>query len=447
MIDNIEINGDFRKALDLMENSTKSLLITGRAGTGKSTLLRYFKEHTKKSIVVCAPTGLAALNVGGQTIHSLFRLPPKILDDSDIRMVYNGIYKEIDVIIIDEISMVRADLFDAIDMFMRLNGKDSMKPFGGAQLFLFGDLYQLPPVVENEMGAIMRGIYASPYFFDSKVMKHFSFEVINLEKVYRQKDPIFVEFLDKVRLGDIDSETLELVNNKVNKAKEESIIVTPTNRVANFINYERLNRLPETLHTYKAKIEGDFNIGVTNLPVDLELNLKKGAKVIFVKNDTHGRWVNGTLGIVEELNDCEVKVRLNEDLSIVSVGTVDWDKIKYEYDRFSKRIIAKVSGTLTQIPLKLAWALTIHKCQGQSLDSIHIDLSSGVWEFGHVYVALSRCRTLEGVGLETKIKTTDIKVDYRVSEFLNKISKQSRIPLNYENKKEVNKDASQTKLF
>jgi ATP-dependent exoDNAse (exonuclease V) alpha subunit len=445
MIDkeNIELNGDFRKALDLMNDTNKSLLITGRAGTGKSTLLRYFKNHTKKNIVVCAPTGLAALNVGGQTIHSLFRLPPKILDDSDIRRVFNGVYKELDTIVIDEVSMVRADMFDAIDMFMRLNGKDSMKPFGGVQVILFGDLYQLPPVVESEMGEIMRVIYASPYFFDSKVMKHFSFEVINLEKVYRQKDPIFIEFLDKVRLGDINYETLELVNNKVNKAKEESIIVTPTNRVANFINNERLNKLPTSLHTYKAKIEGDFNLGVTNLPVDLELNLKVGAKVIFVKNDTHGRWVNGTLGVVEELNECEVKVRLNEDSSIVSVGAVDWDKIKYEYDRFTKRIIAKVSGTLTQIPLRLAWALTIHKCQGQSLDSIHIDLSSGVWEFGHVYVALSRCRTLDGVGLETKIKPSEIKIDYRVSEFLNKISNQSESS----NKIEVDKNESQKKLF
>jgi ATP-dependent exoDNAse (exonuclease V) alpha subunit len=424
--ENIEINEDFKKALDIMENTNKSLYVTGPAGTGKSTLLKYFTGHTKKNVIVVAPTGLSALNVEGMTLHSFFRLPPKILDDYDVKKVYNAVYKKIDAIIIDEISMVRADLFDAVDMFMRLNGREPRKPFGGVQMFLFGDLYQLPPVVENEMGAVINQIYESPYFFDAKVMKHFDFEVINLTKVYRQKDSNFIEFLNKVRLGNIDSETLELVNKKVNEKKiEDSIIITPTNRVANFINNEKLSKLPTQMQTYKAKITGDFNLGVSNLPVDLELNLKKDAKVIFVKNDIKGQFVNGTLGKVEELGVDYVKVKL-EDSSIVSVGAVDWDKIKYEYDSISKRIIAKVTGKFTQIPLRLAWALTIHKCQGQSLDKVHIDLSSGVWEFGHTYVALSRCRTLEGITLETKINLNDIKVDYRASEFLKKKLNQSK---------------------
>ena len=421
MVEEIELNDDFKRTLDLMENSNKSLLITGRAGTGKSTLLKYFKEHTKKSVVICAPTGLAALNVEGQTIHSFFRFPPKIIDPHDIKRVYNGIYKLADVIIIDEISMVRADLLDAIDVFMRLNGREPMKPFGGVRMFFFGDLYQLPPVVENQDGPVLNKVYSSPYFFDSKVMRSFPYNLINLTKVYRQKDPTFIEFLDKVRLGNIEAEDLEIINKKVGEKKnEDAVIITPTNKVASLINNEKLAKLPGKLYTYNAIVRDDFKINGINLPVDLELNLKKEARVMFVKNDQHGQWVNGTLGKVIDLEEDNVKVEL-DDGTIVSTGAVDWDKIKHEYDSESKRIIGKVTGKLTQIPLRLAWALTIHKCQGQTLDKIHIDINSGVWEFGHSYVALSRCRTLEGLGLETKIWPNDIKVDYRVTEFLKSV--------------------------
>jgi len=416
----IELTEDFKKTFEIMEGTNKSLLITGKAGTGKSTLLTYFTNKTKKRVVVCAPTGIAAINVGGQTIHSLFRFPPKILDYWDIKKLPGQFYKKIDVIIIDEISMVRADMFDAIDLFMRLNGKDALKPFGGVQMIFFGDLYQLPPVVENETEGILQKIYKSPYFFDSKVMNGFSFNIVNLTKVFRQKDPNFIEFLDKVRLGNIDTNTLELINKKISSTNidEEFVTLTPTNKIANSINQNKLNKINHPLYTYKAELEGDFGLGVSNLPVDLELNLKKGAKVIFVKNDINGRWVNGTLGEVEELSKDYIKVRLNENSSIVEVQAVDWEKIKYEYDNNTGRIIAKVIGKLSQIPLKLAWALTIHKCQGQTLDKIHIDISSGVWEYGHVYVALSRCRSLEGIKLRTKIWINDIKVDSRVTDFL-----------------------------
>ncbi|MDP3026151.1 MAG: AAA family ATPase, partial [Nanoarchaeota archaeon] len=278
MVEEIELNDDFKRTLDVMENTNESILITGRAGTGKSTLLKYFKDHTKKRVVVCAPTGLAALNVEGQTIHSFFRFPPKIIDPQDIKRVYNGIYKLADIIIIDEISMVRADLLDAIDVFMRLNGREPMKPFGGVRMFFFGDLYQLPPVVENQDGPILNKVYASPYFFDSKVMKSFPFDVINLTKVYRQKDPTFIEFLDKVRLGNIETEDLEIINKKVGEKKnEDAVIITPTNKVAILINNERLAKLPDKLYTYKAIVR-DFKISGINLPVDLELNLKRNAR-------------------------------------------------------------------------------------------------------------------------------------------------------------------------
>ena len=275
MVEEIELNDDFKRTLDLMENSNKSLLITGRAGTGKSTLLKYFKEHTKKSVVICAPTGLAALNVEGQTIHSFFRFPPKIIDPHDIKRVYNGIYKLADVIIIDEISMVRADLLDAIDVFMRLNGREPMKPFGGVRMFFFGDLYQLPPVVENQDGPVLNKVYSSPYFFDSKVMRSFPYNLINLTKVYRQKDPTFIEFLDKVRLGNIEAEDLEIINKKVGEKKnEDAVIITPTNKVASLINNEKLAKLPGKLYTYNAIVRDDFKINGINLPVDLEIQTR-----------------------------------------------------------------------------------------------------------------------------------------------------------------------------
>ena len=423
--ENIEINEDFKEVLDLVENSDKSMLVTGRAGTGKSTLLEYIREHTKKRVVVLAPTGLAALNIEGQTLHSFFRFPPHIIDPHDIKKVYSGIYKIADAIIIDEISMVRADLLDAIDVFMRMNGREPNKPFGGVRMFFFGDLYQLPPVVESQDGAVLNKVYSSPYFFDSKVMKSFPIEIINLTKVYRQKDPLFIEFLDKVRLGNIETKDLEIINNKVGEKKnEDAVIIIPTNKVANFINNEKLDKLSGKLYTYNAAVSGDFKIRGINLPVDLEFNLKKEARVMFVKNDKNGQWVNGTLGKIIDLEDDNVKVEL-DDGTIVSTGAVDWDKIKHEYEPESKRILAKVTGKLTQIPLRLAWAMTIHKCQGQTLDNVHIDVSPGVWEYGHTYVALSRCRTLEGLGLETKIWPNDIKADYRVTDFLNKMMKKS----------------------
>ncbi len=420
----IEINEDFKKSLNIMENTNDSVLITGKAGTGKSTLLNYFKEHTKKNIVVCAPTGIAALNVRGQTIHSLFRFPIGILVESNIKRVpNNSFYKTIDTILIEEISMVRADLFDAIDIFMRLNGKDPSKPFGGVQVILFGDLYQLPPVVKNDERNIINQIYESPWFFDSNIMNdlYFDLEIIVLTKVYRQTEAKFIEFLDKVRFGNIQESDLGYINSRINNSPSDNYVtLTPTNFVANSINQNKLLSLPGKTFTYKSEIEGDFKLGLSNLPTETELKLKAGAKIIFVKNDPQHRWVNGTLGIVEEcLDDC-VKVKINNNPIPIIVFPDYWEQIKYVFDKSSKRIIAEVVGKFTQIPLKLAWALTIHKSQSQTLERVHINLSSGVWEFGHTYVALSRCRTHEGITLDKNICVGDIKVDYRVTDFLNK---------------------------
>lgn len=420
-IEEIVLNDEFKKALDLMENTDQNLFITGKAGTGKSTLLQYFKDTTKKKIVVCAPTGLAALNVEGQTIHSLFKFPPKIIDSSDIKWGGNFPYRVIDTIVIDEVSMLRCDLFDGIDLFMRLNGRDKNAPFGGAQIILFGDLHQLPPIIDTDAKEYFEEIYKSPYFFDSNAMQDLNLEIINLTKVYRQKDNNYIDFLDRIRSGNIDSNVLELINSKVavRSQDDDSIVLTPTNNIVRAINQQKLDRIPSKLHTYIAKVEGDFmKIGTSNIPVDIELKLKKGAKVMFVKNDSEKQWVNGTIGIVEELEENYVEVKLKNG-NIVKVSTMVWQKIKYTYDKESRKIIPEVVGKLTQIPLKLAWAMTIHKSQGQTLGKIHLDISSGIWENGMLYVSLSRCRSFEDIKLESKIFSNDIKVDARVVEFLN----------------------------
>jgi len=429
----IEINEDFKKTLDIMENTNESLLITGKAGTGKTTLQKYFKKHTKKKVLVVAPTGLAAINAEGQTIHSAFRFPPQFLTKDDVKRVFGtSLYKRIDTIIIDEVSMVRADMLDAIDCFMRLNGRNPSKPFGGVQMLLFGDLYQMPPVVDNDICKIIERLYETPYFFSSNAMKDFNLRKIELTKVFRQKDPEFINFLDKVRLGNICDSDLEYINSRVSNIEpsDDYITLTPTNEIVSFINQSKLSELPDKLYIYQGKVEGKFDLGNNssknnNLPADFELRLKKGAKVMFVKNDSGGRWVNGTLGKIEELGDDFVRVRIDDDLSIVEVGAETWEKIKQEYDEHSNNIIAKVTGKYTQIPLKLAWAVTIHKAQGQTLDKTFIDLSTGVWEFGHTYVALSRCRTCEGIILRNKIFLNDIKVDSRITEFLNNKLNQS----------------------
>lgn len=421
----IDLTDEFKKSIDLMENTNDSIFITGKAGTGKTTLQKIFRQNTKKKVLVVAPTGLAAINAGGQTIHSAFRLPPQFLRESDVKQVYGtSIYKRIDTIIIDEVSMVRADMFDAIDYFMRLNGRNPKKPFGGVQLILFGDLYQMPPVVDGDICKIMERLYETPYFFSAKVMDNFNLKKIELNKVFRQKDPEFIEFLDKVRLGNICDSDLEYINSRVCDISptDDYLTLTPTNNIVSSINQKKLSELNDKLYVYKGKVEGNFDLGNgsknNNLPADYELKLKKGSKVMFVKNDSQGRWVNGTLGKIEDLGNDFVKVKIDEDSSIVRVSAETWTKIKQVYDEDSDTIIPKPVGTYTQIPLKLAWALTIHKAQGQTLDKVYIDISTGVWEFGHTYVTLSRCRTHKGIILKNKIFLKDIKVDSRITDFL-----------------------------
>lgn len=304
----LDFNEDFERAYDLMENSNRFVFITGKAGTGKSTLLKYFVQNTCKKVVLLAPTGVAALNIGGVTIHSFFKFPPRPITDADIRSYPElEIYKIIETIVIDEISMVRADLLDAIDKFMRLNGKYPLKPFGGAQVIFFGDLYQLSPIVANEEEARLFGTYyESPWFFDSKIIQQIDMEIIELSKVYRQKDESFINILDAIRTNNFDNSTLAIINEQYTThiRDDDVITLTCTNGRAKGINFRKLSQLPLPEYEYLGTIEGEFPI--KTLPTDIELRLRKDAKVMFIKNDLHKRWVNGTIGKISNLDDKSV---------------------------------------------------------------------------------------------------------------------------------------------
>jgi len=423
----IEITPDFRKALDLLERTRKNVFITGRAGTGKSTLLELFRSRTNKRVVVLAPTGVAALNVKGQTIHSFFRFKPNITLDN-VNVVEDErrtLYQKLDTIIIDEISMVRADLLDCIDKFMKLNGKKRKKPFGGVQMIFFGDLYQLPPVVKGEAREIFKkGIYKSEYFFDSEAFRSTEFEFIELEKIFRQQDPLFIEILNAIRNRTVTDKHLEILNSRVKKdfhppPDELYVQLTTTNALADQLNRESLELLKGRERKFYGYIEGEFEM--SSLPADLELSLKIGAQVMLVNNDPSGRWVNGSIGkVVDFVKEPDVDVILVELATgdVVEVTPYTWELFRYYYDRDREVIASETVGAFTQYPLILAWAITIHKSQAKTFDRVIIDIGKGTFAHGQVYVALSRCRTLEGIILKKPIQKKHIFMDWRIVRFL-----------------------------
>ena len=424
-----EMNQEFIDCIKSMEETSLNLFITGKAGTGKSTLIEYFRNTTKKKAVVLAPTGLAAINVKGQTIHSFFHLPPRFIDPhAPARHSNSRIYKDLDVVIIDEISMVRADLFDGLDRFLRTNGKDRNLPFGGVQIIVVGDLYQLPPIVAREETQIFNRFYESPYFFSSTAFTEAEFSVIELTHIFRQKDESYIHLLNKIRVGDVSMSDMELINKRIvthdyEKVRREFITLATTNSVVAGINDSELNKIDAPLFTYVAKVEDNFPTEERALPVDMELKLKVGARVIFVKNDKARRWVNGTSGVVAFLDHDTVKVKLDEEgfHDVVTVPIEEWENIKYEYDEEEQAVVPVVLGRLKQYPLKLAWAITIHKSQGMTFNKANIDFSRSPFTHGQTYVALSRCRTLEGMVVTKKIYPNDVMVDPRIIEFSKRI--------------------------
>jgi ATP-dependent DNA helicase PIF1 len=413
------ITEEHQTCLEILEKTNQNLFITGKAGTGKSQLIQYFRKNTIKKVVVLAPTGIAALNIRGQTIHSFFGFPPRMIEPKAIRRQGGDRIMDLDTLIIDEISMVRADLLDGVDRFLRLNGKDQDLPFGGIQIVLVGDMYQLPPVVTGEESEVYSQFYDSPYFFSANSFHLDEFNVVELKTIFRQKELEFVNFLNNVRTGEVTSENIDLINQKVtdNVLEHDHVILCTVNKTAQYINEQKLEAINKPEFNYEAVVEDDFPTEDRTLPVDLDLHLKKGAKVLFVRNDPAGRWVNGTLGKVQNLTEDLIEVKIDESKEIVQVDVCEWDNIKYEYDPKSGGLNEKVIGKLKQYPLRLAWAITIHKSQGMTLDRVCLDFSHSPFAHGQTYVALSRCRSLEGLILSRRIWPNDVIVDERIQEF------------------------------
>ncbi len=408
-----------------MENSDEHLFLTGKAGTGKSTLLNYFRETTKKKVVILAPTGIAAINVKGQTIHSFFGFPPHPLRSDQIRKRRNRkLYENLDTIIIDEVSMVRADLLDSINHFMRINGQYRYKAFGGVQMIFIGDLFQLPPVISSdEEKRLFDFMYDTPYFFSAQALHGLDLKYIELQKVYRQKDRYFLNLLDNVRVNTVDTHTLKLLNNQcqpyfIPESDDFYINLCSTNYIADRINRGKLQQLKTPVYQYQGEITGDFNRKW--LPNSELLSFKVGAQVMFVRNDPDGHWVNGTLGRIHQLAEESITVAITTEDGEEQHHTVvqdTWEIRKYIYNEEKKSIDVEVIGSFTQYPVKLAWAITIHKSQGKTFDKVIINLGSGAFAPGQVYVALSRCTTLEGIILRQRLRYRDIFVDERIVHF------------------------------
>ncbi|MEL6831819.1 MAG: DEAD/DEAH box helicase [Bacteroidota bacterium] len=418
------LNSDFQYALERMENSKDLLFITGRAGTGKSTLLQLFRRTTRKKVVVLAPTGVAALNVKGQTIHSFFGFPPRLLDPRrDIkRRRYRKLYERVETIVIDEISMLRADMLDNIDYFLQVN-RDDPRPFGGVQMIFFGDLFQLPPVVATEVEKrLFQTTYNSPYFFSSRVLAPpVSVEMIELQKVYRQENRFFLKLLEGIRLNRLDFEDFEALNERhlpKEPVPELAITLSARNARVNSINQAELERIPMPVKHYQAKVSGNFPDRL--FPTEAILGLKLNSQVMFLRNDPDKRFVNGTIGKVTKLEDDSVTVLVEENgqKRHIEAERQEWEILRYKIDEQKPNEIGtEVLGSFKQFPLRLAWSVTIHKAQGKTFDKVIIDLGRGAFEHGQTYVALSRCRTLEGIILRQPIRPKDIITDERIIDF------------------------------
>lgn len=431
-------NIEFQTALELIQETNQSFFLTGKAGTGKSTFLKHIVETVSKDFVVVAPTGIAAVNVGGVTIHSFFQFPlrPLLPEDEDIKVFWKDsekrkIISAMDILIIDEISMVRADLIDGIDYSLRKNGGKPNLPFGGKQVVFVGDIFQLEPVTIKNTGEqkIISEIYGSSYFYNAKVFERVSLFTVELQKVYRQTDSAFISLLDKVRVKEISPTDLNKINTRVFSQSELNkndfaITLTTKNDLADTVNFKKLSELKTEPFAYNAEVSGEFE--ESKYPTEPELTLKVGAQVIFIKNDTDKRWVNGTIGQVSGLTDTEIKVRL-KDGEIYSVEKRIWENIKYQYNKEKKKIEQEIVGTFKQYPLKLAWAITIHKSQGLTFDKVVVDFGNGTFASGQAYVALSRATSFEGLFLKQKLNSTDIYIDDEIKEFAKTFNDQTKI--------------------
>jgi ATP-dependent exoDNAse (exonuclease V) alpha subunit len=434
-------NKEFNLAVDFVENSRKNLFLTGKAGTGKTTFLRYIKDNVDKNLAIVAPTGIAAINAGGVTIHSFFQISPSVYPPTDKRLrtkapqgvedrstIFNHfryfenkkkVLRELEVLVIDEISMVRCDLLDVIDKLLRVfGGGNQAYPFGGKQVILIGDPFQLPPVAKDTDWQILAPFYDTPFFFSAKAFQKANLIPIELQKIYRQSDPDFISLLNNIRSNRTTTEDLRTINSRTyweDEIYDKEIMLSTHNRSVNAINRRKLDSLEGRPYKYIGRATGRFR--TAEYPTELELRLKVGAQVIFVKNDVgeDRQYYNGKIVTVSSLSEEEIEV-IDEKGKTISVEKETWEKIEYEWDKNEKEIKEKIIGTFSQFPIKLAWAITIHKSQGLTFDRVVLDLQKA-FAPGQVYVALSRCTTLKGIRMKEKISHQQIITSKEVADF------------------------------
>tara|TARA_R110000868_G_scaffold258048_1_gene515295 strand:- start:174 stop:2102 length:1929 start_codon:yes stop_codon:yes gene_type:complete len=442
-VDNIELdkeNVEFNNAAEFVRHTDKLVYLTGKAGTGKTTFLKYIKDTTNKNTVILAPTGVAAINAGGVTIHSFFQIPfgPFVPDDSRLRTTATGtenretiyttfryrddkreIIENLELLIIDEISMVRADMLDVIDRILKVFRKKPYLPFGGVQVILIGDTFQLPPIADNEQWSILSQFYKTPFFFSSKIIEQNTPLYIELKKIYRQNEQEFIDLLNRVRVSQVNANDFSVLNAKYNPTfsgnGSDYIILATHNNIVNETNLTKLNQLTTELFTYEANVTGTFPD--KHKPTDHYLKLKVGAQIMFIKNDTgeYKRFYNGKIGKIKELEEATITV-VFDDESEVEVERAVWNNIQYSYNREQKKIVEEIVGTFEQFPIRLAWAITVHKSQGLTFEKVIADLGRA-FAPGQVYVALSRCTSFSGLMLKTQLNSYAIKTDPRVIEF------------------------------